>query len=269
MAISLVILIGISMLCFASAQTRVPGVSVGDRFKYSVNFSMNASNSSITLTNLIEGLLSQVENIDSVQANVTQVAGSKVTMQAVMQFKNGTQQSTTSTFDVANGQDTAQEGTIGLLLIAANLNAGDQIYTTGSGGTINETVTRTFPSGSRQVNHQNIVMNYDVSPEELQGTGITTALQQSNTEDTYWDKQTGALVEMSYNMTTRSQQVNADISLHVQLIESNVFAVSQDSVPEFPAITLFAILALAVLVFAVAIRYKGISAKSVSLSLNS
>jgi hypothetical protein len=245
-------MIAVSMLASTSAQTRVPGVSVGDSFKYSFDFSINVSNSSFTLPSLVEGLLAEVENIDSVQATVTQISGSTVTMQTAMQFKNGTEQTATSTFNVANGQDTTEESAIGMFLISANLNAGDQIYESGSRGTINETITKAYPSGSRQVNHQNIIMNYDVSQEELEGTGITNALQQTNTQNTYWDKQTGALVEMSYSMTTRSEQINADIALNVELIESSTF-----TVPEFPAAFLFVVLALAVSAFAVTVRYTG------------
>ncbi len=254
---AIIVMIGISLLATASAQTRVPGVSVGDSFKYSFDFNMNVSNSSFTLPSLIEGLLAQVENIDSVQTTVTEVSGSKVTMETTIQFKNGTQQSATSTFDVASGQNTSQEGTFGMLLIASNLNAGDQIYTTGSSGTINETITKPYPSGSRQVNHQNVVMNYEVSQQELEGTGITEAIRQSNTQDTYWDKQTGALVQMSYNMTTRSEQIDADLALNVQLVQSSAFAI-----PEFPITTLIVILALFASAFIVAFRYRQVKTKN-------
>ncbi len=255
-------MIGASLLSIAAAQTRVPGVSVGDSFKYTFDFNINVTNSSLNFpSSLFEGLMAQVENIDSVQANVTQVSGTVVTMQTALQFKNGTQQTATSSFDVATGQDTSQEGSIATFLIAANLNAGDQIYTSGSSGTINETITKNYASGSRQVNHQNIVMNYDVSQDELQGTGITVALQQTNTQDSYWDKQTGALVEMSYSMVTRSTQVNATITLNVQLVDSNVFTVTEQSIPEFPSATLFVVLALAISAFAVAVRHKRVTAK--------
>jgi len=49
---------------------------------------------------------------------------------------------------------------------------------------INETIRRTYPSGERQSNHEN--------------------------------------VEMSYEMVTRSAQVNTDVSINVQLVESKV-----------------------------------------------
>ena len=248
---SIILLIGMSFLGFVSAQTREPGVSIGDSFKYSFEFNVDVSDSSFVPPSLFEDLMEEVKNIDSVQATVTQISGSVVTMQTVIQFENGTQQSETTTFDVANGEDSTQEANIGMFLIAANLNAGDNIYASGKGGAINETVTRSYPSGSREVNHQSIVLNYDVGLDELDGTGITEGLQQSNMQDTYWDKQTGALVEMTFNMVTRSSVINADIDLNVQLVDSSVFVV-----PEFPASSILVVLALGVSTLVVVFRYK-------------
>ncbi len=222
-----------SLGSFAAAQTRVPGVSVGDSFKYSFELNMNVSDSQLSLPSLLEGILSEAENINWVSFTVTQVSGTKVTLQTTMQFKNGTQQTgTNQVVDVATGQDATNQESLAMFLIAANLNAGDQIYTQSSTGTINETIQKTYPSGTRELNHQSITQNYNVSQDELTGFNISGSLQQSNTENIYWDKQTGALEEMSYTMTTRSQQINADISLNINLLESNVY-----TIPEFPATT--------------------------------
>ena len=258
---SIMLLIGMLSLGFVSAQTRVPGVSVGDNFKYSFDFNMDVSDSSFLPPSFFEDLLEEVKNIDSVQATVTQISGSVVTMDTVLQFENGTQKSETTTFDVANGEDTTQEVNIGMFLIAANLNAGDNIYASGNGGTINETVTRSYPSGSREVNHQSIIMNYDVGQDELEGTGITEDLQLSNTQDTYWDKQTGALVEMSFSMVARSSIINANIDFNVQIVDSSVFVV-----PEFPATTALIVLALGISTLVVVFHYKQGGAKSSSFS---
>lgn len=252
-AFSIMLMIGIPLLISTtSAQTRIPGVAVGDSFKYTFDYNMNFGDSSFDFPSLFEGLQSEAEDIDFVQATVTQVSGSTVTIQTVIQFANGTQQSDTGSIDVATGQDTTQKQGLSMILIAANLNPGDQIYPDGISGTINETVTKTYPSGSRQVNHQNIVMNYNVSQEELTNLGITTPLQQTNTQDLYWDKQTGALVELSYTMVTKSTQINADISINVVLAESNTFVV-----PEYPIELLVAVLVLVVSALAIAtIRYR-------------
>jgi hypothetical protein len=259
--IFLIILIaGVLLTNTASAQTRVPGVSVGNSFKYTFDFEMNVSSSSFNLPDLLDELISQVKNIDSVSITVTQVSGSVVTMQTAIQFKNNTQQSTSNSFDIANGPNTSQEGTIGLFLVAANLSSGDQIYVGSDSGAINETVTRAYLSDSRLVNHQRTVMNYNVSSEELEGTGITNALQQSNTQDTYWDKQTGVLVEMNYSLVTRSEQINADIALNFQIVESNVFNVENPTIPEFSSTTMV-VLALAVSALVTTVCCKGLKRK--------
>src|SRR4030042_4108132 len=110
--VTVMLIVGLSFLCLASAQSRVPGVSVGDSFTYTFDFQFDVSDSSFNLPSLFEGLVAEVENIDSVTASVTQVSGSTVTLQTVMQFKNGTQQTGMGTIDVATGQDTTQESSI-------------------------------------------------------------------------------------------------------------------------------------------------------------
>lgn len=218
----------------ALAQTRMPGVAVGNSFKYTYSLDMNVSSTQYTMPSLFESLIEQAKAIDWVQITITNVSGTSVTAQIVMQFKNGTQQSNSGTTDVETG-----EGTLSTFLIAANLNPNDQIYSGNDNQKINETITQTYPSGTRQVNHESITMNYKVTQEELSGFNITGPLQQSNSQDINWDKQLGSLVEMSYKMVTQSSQVNADISVNVTLVESNVY-----TVPEYPAI-IIALIALA------------------------
>ncbi len=186
------------------------------------------------------------ESIDSLQITITDVTGSSVTSQMVMQFKNGTQQSSTGVTDVATGQ-----GNMTTFLIASNLNPGDQILEGSNNEKINETITRTYSSGAREVNHESIIMEYNVTQEELTDFNIEGPLQQTNTQDTYWDKQTGALVEMSYKMVTRSEQVNADISVDVALVESSFTAI-----PEYPAIIIVLVSLIASSIASLKIRSK-------------
>jgi hypothetical protein len=235
-----------AILGSALAQTRVPGVVVGNSFKYTYTLDMNVSGSQSTFPDFFQALIDQAKSIDSVQITITKVSGTAVTAQMLMQFKNGTQQSNTGTTDVSTGQ-----GNLTMFLIAANLNPNDQIYEGNDNERINETITQTYPSDTRQVNHENITMNYNVTQDELAGLGITGPLQQTNSQDTYWDKQTGSLVEMSYKMVTRSDQVNADISVNVALVESNVF-----TVPEYPAIILVLIALAVPTILTIKFKYK-------------
>jgi hypothetical protein len=222
----LVIVVLLMSLSGAYAQTRMPGVSVGDTFKYTYTFDMTTSDgqSESLLPEFLQALIDQTKNIDSTQITITDVTGSSVTLQNVMIFKNGTQETNTGTIDVSTGQ-----GNLTLSLIAANLTSNDPIYLDNSDSIINETITQTNALGTRQVNHQNIIMNYFVTQEELSGFSITGPLNQTNSQNTYWDKLTGMLVEMSYVMQTKSDQVNADITVDVVMVDSSV-----QPIPELP-----------------------------------
>jgi hypothetical protein len=185
---ALATVIMLSSLSGAFAQTRLPGVAVGDSFKYTYTFDMNLDDGDTesVLPSFFQALIDQTKNIDSTQVTITDVSGITVTMQTILQFKNGTQQSNTGVTDVSTGI-----GDSALSLIAANLTANDPIYEGNDYEIINETITQTTAFGERQVNHQSIMMNYDVTQEELSGFGITGPLNQTNAQDTYWDKQSG------------------------------------------------------------------------------
>ncbi len=226
-ALSILSLLALSLLGSAYGQARMPGVSAGDSFKYTYAFDTNiSSNSGFALPSLFESVLNEAKSIDSTQITILDVSGTKVTAQMVTQFKNNTQQSSTGVTDVSNG-----EGNLTMFLIAANLNPNDPIYLGNNDEKINGTLAKNYPSGSRQVNFESITMDYTVTEEELSGLNITGTLQQTNSQYVSWDKQSGTLVEMSYTMVTRSPQVNADISVEVTLVESNVY-----TVPEYPAL---------------------------------
>jgi hypothetical protein len=234
------------------AQTRVPGVAVGNTFNYTYTLDINTNGSPGGFPDLFQSLIDQAESMDSAQITITKVSGTTVTTQMVIHFKNGTQQSNTDITDVSTGQ-----GNLTMFLIAANLNPNDSIYQGNNNEKINETITRTYPSGARQLNHENITMNYNVTQDELAGFGITGPLQQTNSQDTYWDKQTGSLVEMSYKMVTRSAQVNADVSINIQLAESNVF-----TVPEYPVILLVLVALVVPTLIAVKLKCKMFNTKA-------
>lgn len=225
-AFSILFLLSLSSFSCVLAQTRVPGVSVGDTFKYMYSMDLNTNNTGLSLPALLDALMDQARSIDSVQITITDVSGSSVTSQMVMQFKNGTTQSSTGVTDVATRQ-----GNMTTFLIASNLTSGDQILLGNNNEKINETTTRTYSSGSREANHEAIIMEYNVTQEELTDFNLTGPLQQTNSQDYYWDKLTGALVEMSYKMVSRSEQVNAEISVDVRLVESSFTAI-----PEYPAL---------------------------------
>src|SRR5512147_613554 len=81
------ILICVSSLGMVAGQSRQPGVMVGDTFKYTFNFEINASSSLLDFPNIFEGLSASVKDIDWIQVRITQVSGTTVTAQSTTQFK--------------------------------------------------------------------------------------------------------------------------------------------------------------------------------------
>ncbi len=218
-----------SLLGTASAQTYTPGVKVGDVFKYQYEFSTEVNGTSqISLSTPFDALAEQAKTIDWIQMTVTSVSGSIITAQTLTQYKTGTQQSFTGTVNVASG--------VGLLakpmfFTAANLSVSSPLYE-GSNEKINGTITKTYASGvTRELTYENLTSEEIVQPSELVRYNITVPLTQVNTQEYFWDKQTGALTEMNLRMDSTSTQLNATFAVSLKLVESNVFAV-----PEYPAI---------------------------------
>jgi hypothetical protein len=233
--------------CFlgaANAQTYTPGVTDGNSFKYQYEIIAKVNSSQqVTVPTPFDALVEQAKTIDWIQMTVTAVSGSTVTAEMLTRYKAGTQQPYTGTVDVATG-----EGQLSQFLIAANLTANSPLHA-GSSEKINGTTTRTYTSGTRELNYQTIVSQYTIQPEDLSRYNITVPLQQVNTQQAYWDKITGALAELSYGMVSTSTQVNATLTLNLKLIESNVFAV-----PEYP--TVIAVLLLLTIPAVVAVKYR-------------
>jgi len=228
---SLLFLLGTSFLGVVLGQSYVPGVSAGDVFKYEYNFDSNINGGEqFALPSMFNSLVDQIKAIDWVQITISKVTGSNVEAQMLTQFDNGTQQSSDGSIDVASGQ-----GDLTMFLIASNLGPNDPMYLD-SDERINGTTTRTYSSGSRELIYESITMEYEVSQDDLEGFNITVPLDQVNSQEIYWDKQTGSLVEMSYRMLTSSSMVNADISMNVKLVESNVY-----TIPEYPVLIIIVI----------------------------
>jgi len=215
-----------SLFGTVSAQTYSPGVAVGDVYKYKFEFTADINGSEQTIMpSIFETLIEQTKSIDWIQMTITNVSVSIIEAETLTQFKTGYQQTYTGTVDVASG-----EGELAQFLIASNLQVNDPIRID-SDDIINGTTTRTYDNESRELNYEKLVMEFDEPFEEFAKYNISVPLKQVNTQESYWDKQTGSIVEMSYRMITESSQVNATMTVSINLVESSVF-----SVPEYPTI---------------------------------
>ena len=215
-----------SLLGTATAQTYNAGVSVGDVYKYKFNFNADINGSEQTfMPDVIKVLVEQTKTIDWIQMTITNVSGTNIEAETLTQLKTGHQQTYTGTVDVATGK-----GELALFFIASNLQVNDPIRVDSS-HIINGTTTRTYGNETRELNYEKLVIESDVPLDELAKYNISVPLKQVNTQESYWDKQTGSIVEMSVNMVTESSQVNATMTVSINLVESSVF-----TVPEYPTV---------------------------------
>jgi len=196
----------------ALAQSGTVVVSAGDWFKYgNITVNWNSNDTSATPPAGVQ------LNGATLTFNVTTISGTNVTGRLTTQYKNGTEITSSGWVDVDTGDGANLPG----LLISANLNAGDAVYSAGS-GVINETIPRTYPSGVRDTNHLNIS---DVS--------TVNATQFSYSENLYWDKSTGVFVEESFNTLNQTGTYTTTLSEDFRITDSSLGWV----VPEFPAWT--------------------------------
>ena len=157
--------------------------------------------------------LEDFSNYDSQTVQVTNVAGTQVTLLSTGQYKNGTAtqgNGTSSVWDVAAGTEDGSPATQGPI-IAANLNAGDAIpppdtYTV-------STVRRiaSILGVSRSVN----ILN------------VTIATPDYNSTLSYvYDKASGMLLESSSQTITQSDSGLVTSQYSYSITETNVFSLT-------------------------------------------
>jgi len=214
-----------------SNASGTPGVSVGNTATYgNVNFDWSSNDPSATPPAEWIGF----NGTAWFSGTIENIAGTNVTISALLHYSNGTEDTELGWVDVDTG-----EGNMTLFLISANLNVGDPIYTTGdySDLTINETIPMPYPGGSRQTNHVNVTME---ESSELFNVSLSMNL--------YWDKATGTLTQVSI-ISNQTITYTTNYSVSMQLTDSNVWVV-----PEFGMPLIALLLSSAALVTLVATR---------------
>lgn len=228
-----------AMVVTSSAQLRTVGVTVGDWIKFgdvNVSWSSNDPNA----TKVPYGMdLERFNETEWGKGQIMQVSGTNVTLQYTERFKNGTEETSSVWIDVDTG-----DGNATFMLIAANLNENDAVYTSGdySNYLLNETMTRVYPGSTREINHINMTYgpyNYTIPPD--------TEVYFFYSMNFYWDKATGILVEDSFEMTNQTGEYLTVWSIDFRISESNVWVI-----PEFPSLTSI-VLILVVLTTAIVI----------------
>jgi hypothetical protein len=213
------------------AQERVPGVSVGNEFTFSERsfwFSSDPNNPQPVG-------LADVNLTEYYRVTVTRVSGSNVSTHTRWHFTNGT--------DVENDgsvstETTAYQGGF-WTIIGSNLNATNRLHPKFKDdlSTFNETVTWDYDGYQRQTNHLTLVFNYE--------DGDNPASPTTESVDTYFDRQTGALVQLIDNHAYNNPETTLAVTW--RLVSQNAWTGS-DTGQDLPLLTITTVL---VVVFSV------------------
>ena len=236
----------------ASAQDIVAGVAPGNEFTYSVTGSYS---SGAPIAQVPEEVIS-AQASDYFKVTILNVSGADVGYLWFWHFKNGTDQSGDGTVNLETTGNTGPFWAI----VSANLTAGERIHPHFGPdlSTFNETVMWTYTNYTRETNRLQLDFAY-----QNQNNPQSTYTEHT---DTYFDKQTGMLVQLS----DVSNYVNPTFTATVEwkLREQNVWTYSSSgsfapeplfSLPVIIAIVV--VVAIVVIILGVVVSNKGKAAK--------
>ena len=178
-----------------AAPTYTPGVKPGDMAVYA------RASGSWGLGGPPQPPFSQFIDLNYTTLQVTSVTGENVTAAQTFVYANKT-----SVSDTILGSVATDSGNITFWFIAANLTAGDPIYTTPNPPVINQTFTQTFAGAPRTVDALNIT--------QTPSPGVVLFV------NVWWDQATGILLLIDYIVTTPT----GSASLFASLVETNIWS---------------------------------------------
>jgi len=188
-AVLLVSAIILALIVFSGTpltQEVTPGVKIGDVFIYDITSSWHSDDPNTTVGDYYV----QLNTTEWYKITVTNVNGSNVSIETVWRFTNETEIESTSNMDVNTG--IAYPHNAFWAIYAANLEKNDRIRPSGaSRAVVNETETKDFTSGTREINVVSLTEQYYDADDP---TYSTTWTEYMNTK---FDKQTGMLVEFN------------------------------------------------------------------------
>jgi hypothetical protein len=181
----------------ALAQTRIPGVKLGDYFTYTIDLNWNSSNSSATLP----------ESLSAYNVTlwyrfwVSGVTGSNIAAYDLQHFRNGTEQSFSVIQDIASGD--ALSSNAFQNVVGANLNVGDLLHPAGGDGiSINQTISEVYAGAEREINVVSLT---------YQQYNSTLNMHYAENSTMLYDKATGMLVksddQIAYTNPTESSEL--------------------------------------------------------------
>ncbi len=209
------------------AATYVPGVTTGDYVKYG-NFVGTGPG------------FEAFGDYDALTLQVTNVAGSQVTLLSTGQFKNSTAipgNDTVSVWDVSAGTENGAPNTQGPI-IAANLNVGEPIPPPGTYA-VNNTENRQYIGVTRSVN----ILSTTISTPDY------------NSSLTYiYDKASGMLLESSSITTVQGETGPVTSEYAYSITQTNIFSTtSTNPTPANPTQNSLTIYIIAIIILIVII----------------
>ncbi len=210
----------IVQLCVA--QVRTVGVEEGDWFKYGLDldwdYELDESPEDFIFTDFLQG--------DMITLTIQDVSGTNVTGQFTIHYENNTEKILTGSVDLVTG-----EGDLRNWLLSANLIANNPLYETEIDEKINETITQTYPWGSRQTNQ--LIYSYNFSSgEDFSALNLGFS----------WDQEIGILTEMSIEAQVQQNGTLIDGSVSLLITEMNY-----GNIPEFSQFTFILIIVIVAL----------------------
>jgi hypothetical protein len=220
-----------------NAQTITPGVSPGMVFDYHVSSYWTTSDSYASMPqDLVE-----VNNTAHIEVRISTVNETNIDMAIPYYFRNDTAYMDRGNINLQTG-----EGYGFRAIIGANLNVGDTIHPSGTDGLkVLDTTTRTYESGSREVNHVQLIDNN-------QTAGYVA------TRNWYFDKATGMLVEQVDEIVTNSPSSTSRTTWKLD----STFNVEGWVVPEFPVVAVIPVFLLVAAFAAIAYKKKFVNISS-------
>lgn len=197
-AIFLLVILGIATaaIVYMTQPSTSVGVNVGDTFTYKLmGYSVLFSSDAVT-----PAYLSEYNNTDYYQVNITGIKGSVVSFDTVWQFTNGTAVQNSGWVNLESGNNSGDFWAI----YPSNINAKNMLYPkeANTGLIVNSTGAQTYSSGARQTNYWSIE---NVFTDTNDPTGNTV---QDISTSLYFDKQTGMLDELTNIQHYNNPQYN-------------------------------------------------------------
>lgn len=231
----LILAVAVAFLCsilvgVSTATEYTPGVSKDDFFNYESKGYFYSNDPQATCP----AYIANHNDTDWMRLVITNVTSDTVYTHTITHYKNGQE----STLDGFHRWATGEaQGTV---ILAANMSVNDRVANASAAFTINYTEVKTYYSGPRETN----IVNMTIVNGNITDNGVF-----------YFDKLTGACVDFIDVISYGGTGYNTTAVQTTKLINTNVWAVSEDVIPEYSSI-IFSILVISGSIGAIALKRK-------------